>query len=208
MNHMEDKELQKLFEAKRTVEANRRRQEALRQMIEARDKRRSRPLWPVWTGAAAAAIALLLLTMPALFGRNESAPMLVAEVEVPEVQPAPAQEKTVPTVHATPQHVKPAKAEKTAAETIDNIGTIGTIDNTLEAIDNTIETIEEETPAVTMPADVAPTPRVVRRQSTLIACTEGCIDTNYTRQKNDRDIEITFYANNSDATIYSFESNK
>ena len=59
-----------------------------------------------------------------------------------------------------------------------------------------------------MPADVAPTPRVVRRQSALIACTEGCIDTNYTRQKNDRDIEITFYANNSDATIYSFESNK
>lgn len=51
---MEDKELQELFAAKRTSEANRRRQEALRRMMEASTVKKSRRLWPVWFGAVAA----------------------------------------------------------------------------------------------------------------------------------------------------------
>ncbi len=76
MNNMEDKELQELFDAKRTVEANRRRQEALRQLIEARAAEEApakvRKLWPVWTGAAAAAVALLLVSIGLTVMNNES----------------------------------------------------------------------------------------------------------------------------------------
>ena len=203
MNTMEDKELQELFDAKRTVETNRRRQEALRELLEARDKRRSRPLWPVWTGAAAAAIALLLLTLPSLFGKQESAPLPVARTEVPEVQPAPALEEAAPTVHAAPQHVKPARTEKTAeAEEPENIDTIGTID--------TIK-IEEAAPAVTVPADVAPTPRVMRRTSTLIACTEGCKPPEGVQETpSNSNVKVNLFpaSNYADATIYSIPINK
>ena len=213
MNTMEDKELQELFAAKRTVEANRRRQEALRRMLEAdgeatAPRRKVRPLWPVWTGAAAAVVALLLMTLPALFVQEESAPMLVAEAEVPEVQPAPAREVTVPTAPAAPQHTKPAKAEKTETiGTIDTIGAIGTI-GTIDTIGTII--LEEAAPAVTVPADVAPTPRVMRRTSTLIACTEGCKAPEGTPETSSRNLQINFFNNDNyaDATIYSIPINK
>ena len=45
---MEDKELQELFAAKRTAEANRRRQEELRRLLEASAAPKTRRLWPVW----------------------------------------------------------------------------------------------------------------------------------------------------------------
>ena len=62
---------------------------------------------------------------------------------------------------------------------------------------------EEETPA-------APVRRVMRRTSTLIACTEGCTVHEGTSVRTDRNIEVTFFANNSntDNIIYSFEINK
>ena len=78
---MEDKELQELFAAKRTVEANRRRQEQLAEMIGSR-ARKARPLWPVWATAIAAGIAVLLMTMPALFRSEEPVPLLLAQTEI------------------------------------------------------------------------------------------------------------------------------
>lgn len=80
---MENKELQELFAAKRTTEANRRRQEELRQQLEATAApaapAKSRRLWPVWAAGIAASIALVLLTMPSLFRRAGEQPVLVAE---------------------------------------------------------------------------------------------------------------------------------
>lgn len=80
---MENKELQELFAAKRTTEANRRRQEELRQQLEAATApaapARSRRLWPLWAGSIAASIALVLLTMPSLFRRADEQPVLMAE---------------------------------------------------------------------------------------------------------------------------------
>ena len=80
---MEDKELQELFAAKRTVEANRRRQEELRRLLEASATPavapKSRRLWPLWLGAAAAAVLLLLLATPILFRQSETAPIQLAK---------------------------------------------------------------------------------------------------------------------------------
>lgn len=80
---MENKELQELFAAKRTTEANRRRQEELRQQLEAATApaapAKSRRLWPVWAAGIAASIALVLLTVPGLFRRAGEQPVLVAE---------------------------------------------------------------------------------------------------------------------------------
>lgn len=80
---MENKELQELFAAKRTTEANRRRQAELRQQLEATEApaapARSRRLWPVWAAGIAASIALVLLTMPGLFRRAGEQPVLMAE---------------------------------------------------------------------------------------------------------------------------------
>lgn len=80
---MENKELQELFTAKRTTEANRRRQEELRQQLEATAaptaQAKTHRLWPVWAAGIAASIALVLLTMPGLFRRAGEQPVLMAE---------------------------------------------------------------------------------------------------------------------------------
>ena len=80
---MENKELQELFAAKRTTEANRRRQAELRQQLEATAaptaQGKTRRLWPVWAAGIAASIALVLLTMPGLFRRAGEQPVLMAE---------------------------------------------------------------------------------------------------------------------------------
>lgn len=80
---MENKELQELFAAKRTTEANRRRQAELRQQLEATAaptaQAKTRRLWPVWAAGIAASIALVLLTMPGLFRRAGEQPVLMAE---------------------------------------------------------------------------------------------------------------------------------
>lgn len=87
---MEDKELQEMFAAKRTVEANRRRQEELRQLMAASAAPKSRRLWPVWALSAAASIALLLITLPILFRSETAEPLLVAEAtEIPTPKEAP-----------------------------------------------------------------------------------------------------------------------
>lgn len=206
---MEDKELQEMFDAKRTVEANRRRQEALRQMVEARAAEEAKPrvrrLWPVWTGAAAACIAALVFTLPALFGSEEATPVLVAEAEVPEVvipqaAPTEAPEATIlPKKRQTPGTLRPTEAAPQAQPLSEEAAT-----TTTPAV--------EETPAVEAPVEptVPATPRVLRRTSSLIACTEGCTVPEDSRGKSSRDIEFNFFAqsNSTDNIIYSFEINK
>lgn len=164
---MEDKELQELFAAKRTTEANRRRQEELTRMINAKAKR-TRPLWPAWAGAVAAGIAVLLLTLPALFRTEATAPVLVAQTEVPEVTILP---ETTPEEVPAPSTRQKAVRKAETVETIEGIEAIEAIDNTepIESIESThsIETIQPTEPVPTAP-------RVHRRSSTLLACTDGC----------------------------------
>lgn len=88
---MEDKELQELFAAKSTVEANRHRQEKLAEMITGQPTTKSRR-WPLWATSIAAGIAVLLMTMPQLFRSNSTEePMLaqtqeMAVIEKPKIQ--------------------------------------------------------------------------------------------------------------------------
>ena len=95
---MENKELEELFEAKRTVEANRRRQEELHKMLSATAAPKSRRLWPVWALSAAACIALMLITLPSLFRSKNATPLLVAEAT--EI-PAPKEEPDTNTTRET-----------------------------------------------------------------------------------------------------------
>lgn len=95
---MEDKELQALFDAKRTVEANRRRQEELRKLMAASAAPKSRRLWPVWALSAAACLALILITLPMLFRSESTEPVLVAEAtEIPTIKEEPDTSITSPT---------------------------------------------------------------------------------------------------------------
>ena len=214
MNNMEDKELQELFDAKRTVEANRRRQEALRQLIEARAAEEApakvRKLWPVWTGAAAAAVALLLLTLPALFKGEEAVPTLVAEAEVPEVR---VFEETSPESQTSPAR-KTGKAGETMSQARPEPEVLPEATPTLTEPVIEEESVIEEAPAteeVALPMEtVAPSPRVIRRQSTLIACTEGCKTPEGTAETSSRNVQINFFPNDNyaDATVYSIPIKK
>ena len=200
---MEDKELQELFEAKRTAEANRRRQEELRRLIESKAAPKSRRLWPIWTGSIAAGLALLLLTLPALFNQEDSTPVQMAQVE-------PALEYTG----------APGDSGKPGTSGISGKSGKSKTSYTVEPVQEATPLIEQPAPEVEpepaiLPAEestvqpAAPAPRVMRRTSTLIACTEGCTIPEGTKEKNDRAIEFNLFANNStEATIYSFESNK
>ena len=214
MNNMEDKELQELFDAKRTVEANRRRQAALRQLIEARASESSTPapakvrkLWPVWTGAAAAAVALLLLTLPALFKSEEALPTLVAETEVPEVRVV--EETGLSSTTSPSSLTSPARKVREAVPQAQPEEEV-----LPEATPSLPEPIIEEAPAteeVALPMEtVAPSPRVIRRQSTLIACTEGCKTPEGTAETSSRNVQINFFPNDNyaDATVYSIPIKK
>ena len=201
---MEDKELQELFAAKRTTEANRRRQEELTRMINAKAKR-TRPLWPAWAGAVAAGIAVLLLTLPALFRTEATAPVQVAQTEVPEVAILP---ETTPREVPAPSTRQKAVRKAEAVETIEEIEAIEAIDNTepIESIESThsIETIQPTEPVPTAP-------RVHRRSSTLLACTEGCtiITVPDSPQNHSTDIQqllaAAFGSSNEPLTLKTFE---
>lgn len=203
MSTMEDKELQALFAAKRTVEANRRRQEELAAMI-ANKSKHTRPLWPLWAGAAAASIAILIFALPALFRTGNSMPVETAQAVVPEVTILP--ESTLESSPAPSARQKTARKTK-RIEPIEGTETIETIDKT-----EPIETIEPahsiETAHPTEPA--APVRRVMRRTSTLIACTEGCPTPIDIPKRLSSNIQIEFFNNQNfaDATIYSFANNK
>ena len=214
MNNMEDKELQELFDAKRTVEANRRRQAALRQLIEARASESSTPapakvrkLWPVWTGAAAAAVALLLLTLPALFKSEEALPTLVAETEVPEVRVV--EETGLSSTTSPSSLTSPARKVREAVPQAQPEEEV-----LPEATPSLPEPVIEETPATeetVLPTEtVVPSPRVMRRQSTLIACTEGCKTPEGTDESSSRNVQINIFSNDNyaDAAIYSIPIKK
>lgn len=212
---MENKELQELFAAKRTSEANRRRQEALRQLLEASDAPAPQPKvrklwWPVWAGAAAAAVALLLLTLPDLFGNRETAPTLVAETEVPEIvlpqaTPEETQEATIPRSPRLPKTSKPSEAAP-AAQPLEEV--------LPEEADPILPepTIEEPAPCLEEKVleTVTPSPRVMRRQSTLIACTDGCKAPEGASEKSSRNVQINLFNNDNyaDATIHTFVISK
>ena len=161
---MNDKEFEQLFEAKRTSEANRRRQEELARMINAKAKR-TRPLWPAWAGAVAAGVAILLMTLPALFRSEEAAPIQVAQTEVPEVTILP---ETTPEDIPAPSTKQMAVRKAETIETLEEIETIETIDN-IEPIEP-IKSID----SINSTKTIESAPRVHRRSSTLLACTEGC----------------------------------
>lgn len=199
---MEDKELQELFAAKRTAEANRRRQEELAAMIAGKTKR-PRPLWPVWAGAAAASIAILIFALPALFRTESSMPVEIARTEAPEI----ILPETTTTEETTPIYAKPT------AHKAKNTSTISLPQEDVEpqAIEEepqpmpTVEqpTQEEETPA-------APVRRVMRRTSTLIACTEGCSAPVGIKERQSTNIQIDFSAPQeyADATLITIGRNK
>lgn len=213
---MDDKELQELFEAKRTVEANRRRQAELRKRIEElsaataerTERRRTMPLWPVWTGAAAAAIALLLVmrpftNRPAIGGEG---PALVAEAVVPEgtaMTETTVTDRTVEAIRATEKPIAPkATVETWEMETTEPILPIDTVTPA-----PTVDSTPSVAPTLEAPAQER---RVMRRTSSLIACTQGCTAPDGVSEKEKRNVQINLMPNESyaDATIYSFPINK
>lgn len=216
MNNMEDKELQELFAAKRTTEANRRRQEELRRLIEAQAAPRTRRLWPVWSGAAAAAVALLLLARPLLQPTAEgTAPTLVAQAEVPAPgeSPTPTEEPISPIDPISP--IRP----------ISPTGPIGPISPTspispVSHTDTAPTPLPEpeaspviEEPAAPVEAEqqtVAPEHRVMRRQSTLLACTEGCKAPEGNDEAKPGNVQVNLFSNEqyADATIHTFVISK
>ena len=178
---MEDKKLQELFAAKRTSEANRRRQEELRRMMEVESGKRkvesSRRLWPVWFGAAAAAVVLLLIALPTLFRQPESTPLLVAQAD--RFSPI-AVEETIPE-EAKPQ---PTPAVRHTRKTIHSgeIAKVEPIEQTLVVAEIPDITITQTEPTNT-PIYTPSSPRVMRRTSGNLACEKGCARPSYNSQE-------------------------
>lgn len=161
---MEEKELQQMFEAKRTAEANRRRQAELARLIEAQGAPKSRRMWPVWAGAAAASVALLLVTLPLLMRSEATEPVLVAQAEVPAVDAFPATSDLQPHPSPAPK-VEPARVARTQPAAAEAPVVEEEAPAEAETTPATIETPVEIPTAEPAPAE-APKPRIHRRTST------------------------------------------
>ena len=175
---MNDKELEQLFEAKRTSEANRRRQEELARMINAKAQR-TRPLWPAWAGAVAAGIAVLLLTLPALFRTSNDTPMLASNTTFPQSE-KPAHTISSPKLgegdrpqggggvcQTTNKHTPPTTLRVATPSNLEG--------EPADAIEEPILIVEPEPMETEEPKEIINiAPRVHRRNSTLLACTDGC----------------------------------
>ena len=173
---MEDKELQELFAAKRTAEANRRRQEELRRLLEASAAPKSRRLWPVWASAAAAAILLLLLTLPVLFRQPEAAPLLMARNETPS--PAP-QEEIIAPKEEKPTEKQGVTKRKAIAKTVTKEAEYYAEENTPEPDtviepETTVAPIAQPEPIET-PIASNDEPRIHRRTSSNMVCSNCSI---------------------------------
>lgn len=167
---MENKELQELFAAKRTTEANRHRQAELRRQLEsAAAPAKSRRLWPVWAGSIAASIALVLLTMPSLFRRAGEQPVLMAEageaIEAIDTIEAIETIETIETINPKPAKTYHSTATALAAAEEEALPDLET------------ETEEPTTPTIEVPAieladnatlepPASNAPRIHRRTST------------------------------------------
>lgn len=172
---MEDKELQELFAAKRTAEANRRRQEELRRMLQAEleSAPKTRRLWPVWASAAAAVLLLLLITLPVLFRQPEAAPLLMARNETPSPTP---QEEIPTTKKEKPTEKQEVKNRKVMAKTVTREAEYYAEKNTPEP-DTVIATKTEPTVVpivlskpIETPLASNDKPRIHRRTSTSMVC--------------------------------------
>ena len=179
---MEDKELQELFAAKRTAEANRRRQEELRRLLEASAAPEAAPktrrLWPVWASAAAAAILLFLITLPVLFRQPEAAPLLMARNETPS--PAP-QEEIIAPKEEKPTEKQGVTKRKAIAKTVTKEAEYYAEENTPEPDtviepETTVAPIAQPEPIET-PIASNDEPRIHRRTSTNMVCS-NCSITN------------------------------
>ena len=170
---MENKELQELFAAKRTTEANRRRQAELRQQLEAATapaaQGKTRRLWPVWAAGIAASIALVLLTMPGLFRRAGEQPVLMAEagkaIEAIDTIEAIETIETIETINPKPAKTFHSTAAVLAAAEEEALPGLET-----ETEEPKIPTIE--VPAIELADNATPeppasnAPRIHRRTST------------------------------------------
>ena len=170
---MENKELQELFAAKRTTEANRRRQAELRQQLEATAaptaQGKTRRLWPVWAAGIAASIALVLLTVPGLFHAESEQPMLVAEAgEVIETIETIDTIDTIETIETI--NPKPAKTYHSTATVLAAAEEEAMPDLETETEEPTTPTFEA--PAIELADNATPeppasnAPRIHRRTST------------------------------------------
>lgn len=167
---MENKELQELFAAKRTTEANRRRQEELRQQLEAAEaptaQAKTRRLWPVWAAGIAASIALVLLTVPGLFHAESEQQAMVAKAgEVIETIDTIENIETIETIKPKPAETFHSTAAVLAAAEEETLPDLET-----ETEEPTIPTIEA--PAIELADNATPeppasnAPRIHRRTST------------------------------------------
>ena len=177
---MKDKELQELFAANRTTEANRRRQEELRKLLEAQSAPRSRRLWPVWTLSAAASIALLVIVLPLLFRNVDETPMLVAHADTSKVnmEETDRTEKTEPTATRETKETKEAKETKMRTESTETAVTIRRMEVTdiaseeIAMVEEAIvedEEQEQEVDVATQETTIDNTPHIYRRTSTRLA---------------------------------------
>lgn len=175
---MEEKELQQMFEAKRTAEANRRRQAELARLIEAQGAPKSRRMWPVWAGAAAASVALLLVTLPLLMRSEATEPVLVAQTEVPAVDEFPSTSNLQPPTSdlqpptsAAPQG-EPARMARTQPSAAEAPVVEEEAPAEEEVAPAPVETPAEIHVAEPKPAE-APKPRIHRRASTRMVSVQS-----------------------------------
>ena len=166
---MEDKDLQQLFEAKRTAEDNRRRQEELATMIGHKAKN-SRPLWPIWAGAAAAAVFAAILLMRPLFSSNEEMPLLAQADPATVIDAEPDT-----TIALQPQTPTPARSWRN--QTKDATQEVAVVQFIAESTETIEKKLPEEEPIVeeTLKAPEQETAAPVRRRLTNnLACVKGC----------------------------------
>ena len=163
---MEDKELQKLIDAKRWQLENQQQQEEIASRIGSR-----RIVWPWWVGsAAAAAILAFLLLSPALFGGKGE---LVAKAEkieeikeIVEVEENEMQEMLEPIERIEATEKVPAKAVSTTLPSVEAIAAVEPIP--------AVEPLSVVEPTPTPPdMDSTPSaPRVHTRRSHRLANVE------------------------------------
>lgn len=167
MSTMEDKELQELFAAKRTVEANRRRQEELRKLMAASATPKSRRLWPVWALSAAACLALLLIALPMLFRSETAEPVLVAEAtEIPTPKEAPDTNIATAT-----SKTKTSRISRTSRKAATTPNTPLLVAEAEEPQPEPVPFVEQQPVEQEEPEEIIDnSPRIHRRTSTQMVC--------------------------------------